>query len=163
VALNRLWDLPSPRAFVLIGLALALSLIVVACGATQPAADRVERGSSNALDTAPQVSEGGQVTIKAIWRGPGEKLVFDVALDTHVIDLDGYDLRQLASLRTDQGREVLPVGWDAPSGGHHRSGTLTFPATGPDGNAVLGPGTGALQLVIRDVAGVSERVFTWQP
>jgi len=108
-----------------------------------------------------QTNEGGQVTIKASWQGPSAGPVFAVAMDTHAVDLDSYDLKQLAVLRIDGGREVQPIGWDAPKGGHHRSGTLTFPATATDGSALIVPGTRRLQLVIRDVAGVPERVFRW--
>jgi hypothetical protein len=72
-----------------------------------------------------QTNEGGQVTIKTTWQGRGAGPVFAVVMDTHAVDLDGYDLKQLAVLRTDDGREVQPIGWDAPKGGHHRSGTLT--------------------------------------
>lgn len=82
-------------------------------------------------------------------------------MDTHAVDLDGYDLGQLAVLRTDGGREVRPSGWDAPKGGHHRSGTLTFPATAADGSPLIGPTTRAIELVIRDVGGVPERRFRW--
>ena len=82
-------------------------------------------------------------------------------MDTHAVDLDGYDLRLLVALRTDQGREVRPSGWDAPKGGHHRQGTLTFPTTTTDGSPLLEPDTHTIELVIRDVGGVSERIFQW--
>ena len=75
---------------------------------------------------------------------------FEVTLDTHSIDLDGYDLAELASLRTDDG-ELQPERWNAPEGGHHRSGTLLFPPTE----------SRALELVIRAVGDVPERTFRW--
>jgi hypothetical protein len=113
--------------------------------------------------TATQTNEGGQVTIKATWQGPSAGPTFAVVMDTHAVDLDGYDLTHLAALRIDGGREVLPAGWDAPKGGHHREGTLTFPATAADGRALIAPGTRTVELVIRDVAGVPERIFRWTP
>jgi hypothetical protein len=82
-------------------------------------------------------------------------------MNTHAVDLDGYDLRQLAVLRTDKGQEVQPTGWDAPKGGHHRQGTLTFPVKTADGSPLIGSSTRSLELVIRDVAGVPERTFLW--
>ncbi len=112
---------------------------------------------------ATQTNEGGQVTIKATWQGPSAGPVFDVVMDTHAVDLDGYDLTQLAVLRIDGGRKVQPAGWDAPKGGHHREGTLTFPTTAADGSPLIAPGTRTVELVIRGVAGVSERVFRWTP
>jgi hypothetical protein len=111
---------------------------------------------------ATQTNEGGQVTVKATWQGPSAGPVFTVVMDTHAVDLDGYDLKQLAALRIDGGREVQPAGWDAPKGGHHREGTLAFPATA-NGRPLIAPGTRTVELVIRGVAGVPERVFRWTP
>ena len=76
------------------------------------------------------------------------------------MDLDGYDLTQLAVLRTDQGREVSAERWDAVKGGHHRAGTLRFPAA-VDGAPLLGPDVRTVTLIIRDVAGVPERRLEW--
>jgi len=110
---------------------------------------------------ATQTSEGGQVTIKVTWAGPTSGLVFRVAMDTHSVDLDQYDLSTLAKLRTGQAAGVGPSAWTAPKGGHHREGTLTFPTQGPDGKDLLGPTVREITLSIRDVAGVPERLFTW--
>ena len=112
---------------------------------------------------ATQTSEGGQVTIKATWQGPGAGLIFDVVMDTHAVDLDGFDLAQLAALRVDGAREVHPASWNAPKGGHHRQGILTFPSTAGDGSPFITADTRAIELVIRDVAGVPERVLRWAP
>ena len=145
--------LPRPRAVLLCLLALGLLAIAAACtkfpGAAAPAGDVV------------QTSDEGQVKVAVTRQAEAAAPTFTVALDTHSVELDGYDLRQLAVLRTDQGREVRPSGWDAPKGGHHRSGALTFPAMASDGSPLVGPTTRELTLVIRDVAGVPERVFRW--
>lgn len=124
-------------------------------------------GSAGTVSNAPQSSgvtqtnEGGQVTMNVSWQGPTAGPVFAVAMDTHAVDLDGYDLRQLAVLRTDEGQEVRPIGWDAPMGGHHRNGMLTFPKMDANGKPVIGPNTHHITLIIRNVAGVSERTFQW--
>ena len=110
---------------------------------------------------ATQTDEGGQVTIAATLQRSDAETVFNVAMNTHAVDLDGYDLKQLAVLRIDGGREVQPTTWEAPKGGHHRSGTLTFPATGADGTPLIASGAHTIELVIRDVAGVPERSFRW--
>ncbi|HJQ29533.1 MAG TPA: hypothetical protein VJ827_09335 [Rubrobacter sp.] len=60
------------------------------------------------------------------------------------------------------GEEVRPGAWDAPKGGHHREGTLTFSERTPDGRRVIGPDTRRIELVIRDAAGVPERSFEWK-
>ncbi len=157
-----------------------LGLLIAACtapGATPgaapavasatPAATAPQRTGSPAGPTAvpagsalTQSSEGGQVTVKVTWQGASAGPVFKVVMDTHAVDLDGYDLRQTAVLRTGDGRELRPTGWDAPKGGHHREGLLTFPATTPDGTPVIIAGR-TLELVIRDVAAVPERKFQW--
>jgi hypothetical protein len=109
-----------------------------------------------------QVSEGGEVTVKATWRAGETAPTFDIALDTHSVALDSYDLRELAVLRAD-GREVAPSSWEAPAGGHHRSGTLIFPATAADGTPLFTAQTRLIELVIRDVGDVPERVLAWTP
>lgn len=89
---------------------------------------------------------------------PSDTLDFDVALDTHSVDLK-MDLTTLAELTTDSGLSVKSVQWDAPMGGHHVSGTLTFPAT-IDGKPLL-EGVTTLTLTLLNVD-VPERIFTWQ-
>jgi hypothetical protein len=90
-----------------------------------------------------------------------DELTFAVILDTHVVNLDAYDLLELAVVRTVDEREIAPLQWDAPPGGHHREGTLRFPLISQDGVAVLESGSGGVALVIRDMAGVPERVLEW--
>lgn len=106
-----------------------------------------------------QSSDAGNVVIEVKWVAlEGEKLVFEVALNTHSVDLDEYDLGELVVLRDDSGREYRPVAWESAPGGHHRQGTLTF--SSPD--FLNQGGTKYLQMVIRDVAGIKERVFRWE-
>jgi hypothetical protein len=146
---------------VLLG-ALLVGLLTAGCS-SQAAADSASGSAARDQQEGPatQTSDANQVTIAVTWQGPASGPTFQVALDTHAVDLDGYDLRQLAVLRTSQGFEVAPTGWDAPTGGHHRGGTLTFPTTLADGSPVLDASTSAIELVIREVAGVPERSFRW--
>jgi hypothetical protein len=112
-----------------------------------------------------RVSQGGRVEIRVSWESagaPGDPLSFSVVMDTHSVNLDGYDLGMLAVLRNDRGQEVSPELWDAPPGGHHRSGTLLFPSSDSAGNPIVGPEVKALELLIRDVAGVEERALRWE-
>ena len=145
---------------------IALATLVAAVGVA--AGPRISTASAQgapgqvpAAAGSTQTSEGSQVTVKVTWAGPASGLVFRVAMDTHVVDLDQYDLRTLAVLRTGQGAAVRPSAWDAPKGGHHREGTLTFPARGPDGKGLLGQNVREITLTIREVAGVPERTFRW--
>lgn len=141
--------------------ALIAILTLAACGGTGSAGPSSTTTTSQSSSAASQTSEGGNVTVEVTWKGKSVGPVFTVAIDTHSVNLDGYDLRQLAVLQTDQGAEFTPTNWDAPKGGHHRTGTLTFSATTPDGTALIGPNTRTIRLIVRNVAGVSERVFQW--
>ena len=79
----------------------------------------------------------------------------------YAANLNGYDLRQLAVLHVGQGQEMRPTSWNAPSGGHHRSGTLSFSATFADGTSVMKTDTHIIKLIIRNVGGIAERTFLW--
>ncbi|MBI4296610.1 MAG: hypothetical protein HY667_05795 [Chloroflexi bacterium] len=119
-------------------------------------------GSSSSLSPSNglvQSNEGGAVTIAVKWLGQRNgSLVFQVSMDTHSVDLDGYDLGKLSVLRDDAGQEYLPIFWQSAAGGHHRSGTLTFSVPG-----FLEQNAGkSIYMVIRDVAGVAERDFRWE-
>ncbi len=89
---------------------------------------------------------------------PGDRLVFDVSMNTHSVDLS-MDLAKLSSLTTDTGLTVPGRTWEAQPGGHHVSGKLIFPAV-VDGKPVL-QGAKELTLTITNVA-APQRVFTWQ-
>ena len=88
---------------------------------------------------------------------PGQTLDFEVAMNTHSVDLS-MDLAALATLTTDTGRAVQATGWDAPKGGHHASGRLSFPAT--VGGVSLLKGAKKLTLTLQNVD-APERAFTW--
>ena len=79
---------------------------------------------------------------------PDGSLNFSVGLNTHSVDLS-MDLAPLATLEADNGLAVQAVLWEAPRGGHHVSGVLSFPLTA-DGAALL-EGAAQLSLKIRDL------------
>jgi len=88
---------------------------------------------------------------------PGDTLKFDVAMNTHMVDLS-MDLAKLTTLTTDTGLTLQPTVWDAPKGGHHVEGTLAFPAT-QSGKAILDSAK-QLTLTMTGVDNVT-RTFTW--
>jgi len=88
---------------------------------------------------------------------PGDTIDFEVALNTHSVNLS-MDLAKLATLKTDTGLTASPLSWDGMAGGHHVSGSLTFP-TQVDGKNLLA-GARVLTLAIRNVD-APERTFTW--
>lgn len=159
------------RALALAGLLVALALVLSGCGAAkQPGGsggsdtgglDTTQKEEAAKPSAATQTSEGGEVTVEVVWEGEGAGPTFDVVMDTHSVDLDGYDLRKQAVLRNDRGQEVRARAWDAPKGGHHREGKLSFPEKTADGSDLIGSDTRKIELLIRDVAGVPERKFEW--
>lgn len=89
---------------------------------------------------------------------PADALEFDVAMNTHSIDLS-MDLAALSTLSTDTGVTVQASKWDAVPGGHHVSGTLIFPSA-QDGKSIV-EGASKLTLTIVSVDATS-RVFEWE-
>lgn len=150
-----------------------LVLLLAACGGRQAATSENKssntgsaEGQSPAREQEPpqlpaaagldtQTSDAGRVVVDVTPRSlSGDAWTFDVALNTHSVNLD-YDLTQISALRCDQGQEFAPVAWEgAGPGGHHRSGVLQF--------AALDHPTSFVELVVRDVAGTPERVFHWE-
>jgi hypothetical protein len=64
----------------------------------------------------------------------------------------------LATLSTDSGATVRATAWDAPQGGHHVSGVLSF-ATEGEGPGMLENAT-SIVLTIENLD-VPTRTFTW--
>lgn len=115
-------------------------------------------GSQAPTNGLVQSSSGGSVTIDVKWLGAQDgSLAFQVTMDTHSVDLDQYDLGKLVTLRDDAGNEYAPTAWLSAPGGHHREGTLKFPVP----ESLTQGKARSIQLVLRDVAGVGERVLQW--
>lgn len=116
----------------------------------------------NSITPGLKMSDGqGAVTVEVTplnLDNSVDTLVFDVSMSTHSVDLS-MDLAQLAQLSTDTGKTVQAVLWDAPRGGHHVEGKLSFPSTS-DGTGLL-EGASNITLTIKDVDAPA-RTFTWQ-
>lgn len=121
----------------------------------------IEPPARNAgFSTEPITDEQGAVAIEVTQlnlNGPGETLDFRVGMNTHSVELD-MDLVESAQLSTDTGLTIAPAKWEAPSGGHHVAGTLSF-ASSLNGAAVL-EGVTELTLTLRNID-APERVFVW--
>ncbi len=99
----------------------------------------------------------GAVTIDVEYLGYMDNLVsFNIAMNTHSVDLDQYDLVKLSDLMDDKGNKYTPFSWDSEPGGHHRSGILVFSNPGSQAE----PDT--LLLIIRNIAEIQERTFNWE-
>ncbi len=92
------------------------------------------RGGGTRPRLEQQTSSDGIVTVVVTPRGVPEQKTdwkFDVALETHTVDLS-EDLERVSVLVDDGGKEHKPTAWAGdPPGGHHRQGTLTFRAISP--------------------------------
>ena len=141
---------------VLIGLFVAASLAACSSVASSSGIPAVS-GSSEPAGSATQTSEGGQVTVVATWPGPAAGASFDVALDTHSVDLDALDLAD-ATLRNDRGETLTARPWAAPKGGHHREGALTFDGNAPEFFA----GAKWMELALVGVGDLPERTLRWE-
>lgn len=158
---------------VLLSLILAALLFLSACSPATPAQPPVQTSSpasartesvptatSPAGQDATLVDQQGAVIVEVTPLNldqPGQTLDFQVSMNTHSVDLS-MDLTALATLETDSGRQVGAVAWDGPSGGHHVSGTLSFPAL-IEGKPLF-EGASQFTLTIRSVD-AEARVFTW--
>ena len=102
-----------------------------------------------------QTVSGGGVTVRATYLNPrtGENPRFQVALDTHSVALDEFNLKTRAVLRDGRGNSFSPTKVENEGGGHHRKVIMIFPK--------LSPETKSIEVVIQDLAGVKERSFRW--
>ena len=122
---------------------------------------------------ATQVIDGGGVEVTVQWQGTSAppaggaagaakaEGVFNITFDTHSVDLDRYNIHDVAVLHTGSGEELRPTRSDFPSGGHHRKGTVAFPALDSRGSPVFAAPAESVELVVHDVAGVEGRSFSW--
>jgi hypothetical protein len=116
--------------------------------------------NSNAGSELTRIDQQGMIVVEVTpvnLGTPGDTLIFEVALNTHSVDLN-FNLAQHATLMTDTGKVVQATVWDGPMGGHHVSGKLTFPVS-VEGESILNGAT-KLTLEIRDVD-AELRTFEW--
>ncbi len=151
---------------------VGVALLLVACSAvatstpaptkapTAPPTSSSAAGSDSKSSAQTSAFEsksnsGGSVTVdvKPIALEAGQPIAFDFAMNTHSVDLSD-DMTKIVILRDDAGKEYQPTAWEGPGeGGHHRSGTLKF--------APLTSKPKFVELVIKGLAKVPERVFRW--
>lgn len=140
--------------------ALLIAMLAAACSAPSSAP------ASSAVDTSPgpgatpevgeqQQHEAGSVKVSAAWVAGTASA--EIGMNTHSIDLDGFDLTELARVRLDGGAWIAPTQWDSPLGGHHRGGRLTFGMIEPRMLATAG----TIELEIHDV-GVPSHMLRWE-
>jgi len=144
-------------AFVLILSACVPKVPVPATGVLAPASGSAAEDASTSL---VRTDQQGAVVVEVTPLNldtPGQTLDFQVALNTHSVNLN-MDFARLASLSTDNGNSVQAIAWEGPQGGHHLTGTMQFPAT-ENGKSLL-DGAARVTLTLKGVD-APERVFSW--
>jgi hypothetical protein len=135
---------------------LAISALVAACAGPastgEPQAESEPRAESQT-----RTDEGGGVTVSAEWPVAAGEGILQVQLDTHSVDLDGLDLAD-ALLRNDRGQILAARPWQAPPGGHHRAGALSFEGDA----AAFFAGATWFELVVSGVGEVAERALRFE-
>lgn len=161
------WKLPVIITFLL------TFMVITGCSSASPdlakinsSTDTAEADSSTDLEKIAssfqdnnmlRSNTDGVVSINVEYLGYKDNLLsFNIAMDTHSVDLDQYDLTQLSVLMDDKGNSYPPFSWDAEPGGHHRTGILTFSQSGSQDKPDI------LKLIISNVAEIQERTFTWE-
>ncbi len=112
---------------------------------------------SRAAESATRTSSVGPVTVAVTPlppAAPGEPLRLKVVLDTHSVDLDGVAFEAVVGVRSGGATVASPRVESTKGSGHHREAVLVFPST-------VGAGASTLEVVVKDVGGVPERVFRW--
>lgn len=117
---------------------------------TKPAEIRHKNGFTEEL------REGG-VTARVTYKNPRENKppVFKVALDSHDINFDRYDFDKIIILRDDAGRRFSPEIVSSSGSGQHREATVEFKSADISSAKFI-------ELVVKDVAGIDERVFRFE-
>ncbi len=111
--------------------------------------------STDASSKLSQQVAGGGVTVTAtLLKDQAEATAIKLALNTHSVDLNGYQFEKMATLHDDGGRTYPLLAVESVSGGgHHREAVLRF--------GKLSQGAKTVELVVKDLAGVPERTFRW--
>ncbi|MCL4303991.1 MAG: hypothetical protein KJ077_50370 [Anaerolineae bacterium] len=135
---------------------LSLLGLMTACNAwvTRPEPDSSQPTTTTfATQSNDEQSVTVEVTPLNLATGAAS-LDFTVVFDTHSVQLN-FDPAALSVLRDDAGREYPVLAWEenASGSGHHKSGLLRFKAPEQAPKFV--------EVIVRDVADVPERVFRW--
>ena len=129
----------------------------------------VASGASNPFSISSLLTQrnlGGGVLVEATLLSPreiGEVISFRIKLDTASEHLDPYNLSLISGLWDDAGTKFPSLGVIKSEGaGHHKSGIITFSNMDRDNKPILTSKTRYIELHVRGVAAVEDRVFRWE-
>lgn len=140
----------------LIFMVLSLSLLLMACSNEKtefkPINELIEQQETSLEGRKATGSTGsGDVLIELTPHEVVDGLLeVDIAVNTHSVTLEGFDLMQITTLEFN-GKTLKPI--DAPTlRGHHNSGTLSFE---------VGEDIDRFTIKIEGIPNVEERTFEW--
>jgi len=93
---------------------------------------------------------------------PQRYLLFRIAVYSPSSRMSVWDLKGMIYLRDESGKEYGTPIWMPTDSGPLWAGLAAFPAKDSRGNSVPAAGSRWIEIVIRDLHGVKERVFRWQ-
>ena len=107
-----------------------------------------------------RIDKEGPVDITAIYLNPlgkagDSELRFEVKLDTHSVELEQYELKEISFISFDDGTESKSIGLNREGYGHHITYILLF--EGP-----IPAEARTMTLIIRNVGDVTERSLEWK-
>jgi len=159
---RTIWPFYAPLSFLLL-----VGVAVWGCGSSERPSPVATETPTPSLTQADE-GQGGVVfqataltSSQMAERGhPPDHVGFLVQLDTHSGSLLSYDLTAQAALRDGGGHEAQALGWEPQSeDSHHRSGLLYFPLS----QAMVTSEALYMEISLRDLGGVPERVLRWEP
>ncbi len=131
-------EAPAPRA------------VASVVSAPQAVARTAPQQASTPSGATKEIS-GGEVTVGVTPVVSGtEELGFDIAINTHSVDMSAFDPKKQIVLMGADGKEILPSNVAVEGSGHHQTLKVAFPK-------VEKP----WKLIVRDVGGVPAREFAW--
>ncbi|MCZ7380919.1 MAG: hypothetical protein O8C64_05020 [Candidatus Methanoperedens sp.] len=126
---------------IIIALSILTAVAISGCisGGEKPPADLLEPRENSEADVKISVTYLPDIT---------DATAFEIKVTAHK-DYDD-DFKKNSYLRDSSGKTYQPLSYEG-EGGHHATGTIRFPKIESK----------RFELVIKDVAGVNERVFKW--
>ena len=104
-----------------------------------------------------QVNGNGVAVFATLLTEQAESTAIQLTLDTYFVNLVRYDVEEVATLRDDTGKSYPVTSVDRIGSGlkpYFRHAVLRFPRVAPEATTI--------ELVVKDGAGVPERVFRWR-
>lgn len=130
--------------------------------------NRPDTGITRFIRTSGFV-EPGNVEVQAVFLNPvkdleDDQLVFQIAFNTHTVDLAGYDITQRAIVEDSMGRVIRDgFKWKVihSQDYHHISGILTVPNLN-EGEPLTAGEVEWIRLVLKGIPNLETREFQWE-